>query len=155
MSREPARVLFICTGNSARSILAEALANHHGLGRVVALSAGSHPKGRVNPSAIATLQRHGLPTASLRSKGWEEFAASGTQPIDHVITVCDSAAGESCPAWPGEPAIEHWSIPDPAAVTGSTEAVRDAFESAYVDIERRVLDFLTRTAIGRAREKAR
>ncbi|MBM4218842.1 MAG: arsenate reductase ArsC [Gammaproteobacteria bacterium] len=152
MSREPARVLFICTGNSARSILAEALANHHGVGSVVALSAGSHPKGRVNPSAIATLQRHGLPTAGLRSKAWEEFAAPGAQAIDHVITVCDHAAGEICPAWPGEPAVEHWSIPDPAAVTRSTESVRDAFESAYLDLERRVLDLLQRMTIGRVPE---
>jgi arsenate reductase len=131
-------VLFLCTGNSARSILAEALLAHHGGERFRAHSAGSQPKGQVHAMALDTLERHGLPTTGFRSKSWDEFAQPDAPPIDIVITVCDAAAQETCPIWPGHPATAHWGIPDPAAVTSSPEAQRDAFEQAYRTLDARI-----------------
>ncbi len=135
-------VLFLCTGNSARSILAESLLNHLGRGRFRAYSAGSFPKGRVHRLALDLLARMGLPTAGLRSKSWEEFARPGAPVMDFVFTVCDQAAGEVCPIWPGTPISGHWSIPDPAAATGSDEERRSAFEAAYRLIETRIKRFV-------------
>jgi arsenate reductase len=134
----PRHVLFLCTGNSARSILAEALLAHHGGERFVSSSAGSQPKGAVHPVALETLERHGLPTTGYRSKSWDEFGAPGAAPIDIVITVCDSAAGETCPIWPGHPSTAHWGIPDPAAVTSSPDAQRRAFEDAFRTLDARI-----------------
>jgi arsenate reductase len=131
-------VLFLCTGNSARSILAEALLAHHGGERFTSSSAGSQPKGAVHPMAIDTLARHGLPATGYRSKSWDEFGAPGAPPIDIVMTVCDSAANETCPIWPGHPSTAHWGIPDPAAVTSSPEAQRAAFERAYDTLDARI-----------------
>ena len=133
----PRHVLFLCTGNSARSILGEALLAHHGGARFVASSAGSQPKGAVHPVALETLERHGLPTAGYRSKSWDEFGAGAT-PIDIVITVCDSAANETCPVWPGHPSTAHWGISDPAAVTSSIDDQRRAFEQAYQTLDARI-----------------
>jgi arsenate reductase len=124
-------VLFLCTGNSARSVLAEAILNKTGQGRFRAHSAGSQPRGDVHPQTLALLRDKGHDVSGLRSKSWSEFAAPGAPPLDFIFTVCDSAAGESCPVWPGKPATAHWGIPDPAAVTGSDAAVRFAFEDAY------------------------
>jgi arsenate reductase len=135
-------VLILCTGNSARSILAEALLNQRGAGRVRAYSAGSHPTGRVNPFAIATLQRFGLPTEGLRSKSWSEFAGPGAPRLDFVFTVCDSAAGEVCPLWPGQPITAHWGVPDPAAVEGTDERKLQAFDDTFRVLERRVNRFV-------------
>jgi len=129
------RVLFLCTGNSARSILAEAYLNHAGKGAFVACSAGSRPAGKVNPFALQLLQSNGISTAGLRSKSWDEFA---TKPLDLVITVCDSAARETCPVWPGHPVTMHWGIADPAAVTGSDEERRNAFVTAFDELRRRI-----------------
>jgi arsenate reductase (thioredoxin) len=124
-------VLFLCTGNSARSILAECILNREGKGRFRAFSAGSHPKGQVHPFAIDLLKKLNHPTAGLRSKDWEEFAAPGAPAMDFVFTVCDNAANEVCPVWPGQPMTAHWGLPDPAAVEG-TEAERHlAFADAY------------------------
>jgi arsenate reductase len=134
----PRHVLFLCTGNSARSILAEALLAHHGGERFVSSSAGSQPKGTVHPAALETLERHGLPTTGYRSKSWDEFGATGAAPIDIVITVCDSAANETCPIWPGHPSTAHWGIPDPAAVTSPPDAQRRAFEAAYRTLDARI-----------------
>ena len=131
-------VLFLCTGNSARSVLAEALLAHHGGERFVSSSAGSQPKGAVHPVALETLERHGLPTTGFRSKSWDEFGAPGAAPIDIVITVCDSAANETCPVWPGHPSAAHWGIPDPAAETSSPENQRRAFERAYQTLDARI-----------------
>jgi arsenate reductase len=133
-------VLFLCTGNSARSILAESLLNQLGGGRFEAASAGSHPKGRVHALALELLEREGLPTAGLRSKGWDEFAGAPER-FDTVITVCDDAAGETCPVAAQETKL-HWSIPDPAAVTGTQAERRAAFEAAYRDLEKRIRDFV-------------
>jgi arsenate reductase len=119
-------VLFLCTGNSARSIMAECLLQREGMGRFRAFSAGSHPTGRVNPLVLALLKRENFATGGLRSKGWEEFAAPGAPALDFVFTVCDDAAGEVCPVWPGQPMTAHWGVPDPATATGS-EAERTAF----------------------------
>lgn len=134
-------VLFLCTGNSARSIIAEALMNHWGQGRFRGFSAGSHPKGSVHPLARALLQRMNFPTEGLRSKGWDEFAAPGAQAMDFVFTVCDNAAGEVCPYWPGQPMTAHWGIPDPAAVEGSETAQWVAFRAAFQALDNRIKIF--------------
>jgi arsenate reductase len=134
-------VLFLCTGNSARSILAEAVLNNLGQGRFRAYSAGSHPAGRVNPYALELLQKHRLPVEGLRSKGWDEFAQPGSPPLDFVFTVCDSAAGEVCPIWPGQPISAHWGVEDPAAVEGSDEAKRRAFLNAFQILGNRIRIF--------------
>lgn len=131
-------VLFICTGNSARSILAEALLNTMGRGQFRGHSAGSHPKGAVHPMALQALQALGIPTQGLRSKGWEEFARPGAPVMDFVFTVCDQAAGEVCPVWPGQPMTAHWGMPDPAAVEGSEDARYSAFRAAAVTMKRRI-----------------
>ena len=136
-------VLFLCTGNSARSILAEALLNRHGAGRFRAFSAGSQPAGRVNPFAIELLRDAGFPTGGLRSKNWDEFAASDAPQIDFVFTVCDNAAAEVCPIWPGQPVTAHWGVPDPAAVQGTDEHKRKAFRDAFITLERRINLFLS------------
>ncbi|RTL57029.1 MAG: arsenate reductase ArsC [Rhodocyclaceae bacterium] len=135
-------VLFLCTGNSARSILAEALLNHFGKGRFRAFSAGSHPAGKVNPYAIALLKEKGLPVDDLRSKNWDEFATPDAAPIDFIFTVCDNAAGEVCPVWPGHPMTAHWGIEDPAAVEGGDEEKRAAFAKAFLLLHRRIDLFL-------------
>ncbi|WP_295393228.1 arsenate reductase ArsC [uncultured Thiodictyon sp.] len=137
----PLNVLVLCTGNSARSILGEALFNHLGAGRVRAWSAGSRPAGRVNPVALETLEQHGVPMPEPRSKSWDEFAAPGAPAFDLIITVCGSAAGETCPVWPGHPVTAHWGIDDPAHVE-PMEARRAAFEVAYHELERRIRVFL-------------
>ena len=135
-------VLVLCTGNSARSILGEALFNHLGVGRVRAYSAGSQPSGRVNPVALETLEKHGVPLPSdVRSKSWDEFAAPGAPQIDYIFTVCASAAGETCPIWPGHPMTAHWGIADPAHIE-PMEARREAFEVAYQALEKRIRAFL-------------
>ena len=131
-------VLFLCTGNSARSILAETLLNHYGKGRFNAYSAGSHPSGKVNPLALETLKRQGLSTEGLRSKSWDEFNQSGLPKMDFIFTVCDNAAGETCPVWPGNPITAHWGIADPAAAQGSDDEKRKAFDQAYARLENRI-----------------
>jgi len=142
MTDRPYNVLFLCTGNSARSILAESLLNHWGQGRFRAYSAGSFPKGQVHPLTIALLQEIKLPTAGLRSKSWDEFAAPGAPPIDFIFTVCDDAAGEVCPVWPGHPMSAHWGIEDPAAVEGTEEEKRAAFRGALLELENRIKLFI-------------
>lgn len=134
-------VLFLCTGNSARSILAESLLNHWGRGRFRAFSAGSFPKGSVHPMALALLEELGFPTQGLRSKSWDEFEAPGAPQMDFVITVCDNAAAEVCPVWPGKPMTAHWGVPDPAAVKGSEEDQREAFRITLRELENRILAF--------------
>ena len=131
-------ILFLCTANSARSILAEALANHVGHGRLQAFSAGSQPSGQVQPMALEVLQRVGVPTDGLRSKSWDEFGADGAPQMDIVITVCGNAAGETCPVWPGHPVTAHWGVDDPAAVVGSEEQRRDAFFEAMKVLRHRI-----------------
>jgi arsenate reductase len=131
-------VLFLCTGNSARSVLAESILNRLGAGRFKAFSAGSHPTGRVNPHAVALLNRLNYATDGLRSKSWDEFAAPGAPGLDFIFTVCDNAAGEVCPIWPGQPMTAHWGIPDPAAVEGSDAEIAAAFADAYRMLERRI-----------------
>jgi arsenate reductase len=138
MSERVFNVLFLCTGNSARSILAEAILNSTGKGRFRAFSAGSHPAGKVNPFAIELLQKQNLGTTGLRSKNWDEFAAAGAPHLDFVFTVCDNAAGEVCPIWPGKPMTAHWGIADPAAVAGSDEEKRKAFSAAFILLQRRI-----------------
>jgi arsenate reductase len=135
-------VLFLCTGNSARSILAEALLGHLGKGRFTAHSAGSFPTGKVNPYSLETLDGMGLPTEGYRSKSWDEFAAPGAPPIDFIFTVCDNAAGEACPVWPGKPVTAHWGVPDPAAVEGTDPQKRAAFRDAANTLRRRIELFL-------------
>jgi protein-tyrosine-phosphatase len=134
-------VLFLCTGNSARSILAESLINHWGRSRVRGYSAGSHPKGTVHPIALQLLSQMKLPTAGLRSKSWNEFAAPNELRLDFVFTVCDNAAGELCPVWPGQPMTAHWGVPDPAAVEGSDLAKWTAFRSVFKVLENRIKIF--------------
>jgi arsenate reductase len=135
-------VLFLCTGNSARSIIAEAILAHRSRGRARALSAGSHPRGAVHPLALDVLRRRGVPADGLRSKSWNEFAAPGAPTLSVVITVCDRAAGELCPIWPGHPATAHWSLPDPAAVEGTADERGRAFEQTFDDLDRRISGFL-------------
>ena len=143
MSDQTRHVLFLCTGNSARSILAEVVMNAMGKGRFLAHSAGSNPTGRVNPFAIELLQKNRFPTDGLRSKSWDEFAAPGAPPLDFVFTVCDNAAGEVCPFWPGQPVTAHWGVEDPAAVEGSDEDKRKAFVRALTTLQRRIELFLS------------
>jgi arsenate reductase (thioredoxin) len=132
-------VLFLCTGNSARSILAEAILNHVcGKGRFRGFSAGSHPKNEPNPYALRLLQEQGVPTTGLRSKGWDEFSGPDSPHLDFVFTVCDQAAGEQCPFWPGQPITAHWGLADPAAVEGGDETKRRAFFDAFVILRRRI-----------------
>jgi arsenate reductase len=139
----PYNVLFLCTGNSARSILAEAILNHRGKPNFHAFSAGSHPTGRVNPNAIRQLESAGLETAGARSKSWDEFAAPGAPKMNFVFTVCDNAASEICPVWPGQPVTAHWGIPDPAAISGSQEEVERVFREAFITLDRRIALFLS------------
>lgn len=139
----PLNILFLCTGNSARSILAEAITNAMGGPRFKAFSAGSHPNGRVNPLALELLQDNRLPVDGLRSKSWDEFAQPGAPALDFVFTVCDSAAGEVCPLWPGQPITAHWGVEDPAAVEGTDAEKRRAFFNAYNRLHRRIQLFLS------------
>ncbi len=131
-------VLFICTGNSARSIMAEAILNQQGAGRFRAWSAGSHPAGAVNPHAIELLERNRFKTTGLRSKNWSEFATADAPHMDFVLTVCDKAAGEVCPVWPGQPMSAHWGVEDPAAVKGSDEVIHRAFNDCFIVMNRRI-----------------
>lgn len=156
MTERVFNVLFLCTGNSARSILAEALIDHRGRGRFRGYSAGSFPKGAVHPMAIELLEKLHLPTAQLRSKSWNEFARPDAPIMDFVFTVCDQAAGEMCPVWPGNPVTAHWGVPDPAAAEGSDEKCRKAFAEALRELDTRIklftslrLDGLERLAIKR------
>jgi arsenate reductase len=135
-------VLFLCTGNSARSILGEAILNRIGKGKFAAFSAGSMPKGAVNPHALALLKRLDYPTGELRSKSWDEFAKPGAPKMDFVFTVCDNAANEVCPVWPGQPMTAHWGIPDPADVAGSEEEIAKAFRDAHLALQRRIELFI-------------
>jgi arsenate reductase len=134
-------ILVLCTGNSARSILGEMLFNHLGQGRIKAWSAGSRPAGQVNPVAIETLHKHGIPCTGARSKTWDEFAAPSAPTLDFIFTVCGNAAQEACPVWPGHPATAHWGIPDPAHVE-PLDARREAFEEAYQSLKKRIEAFL-------------
>jgi arsenate reductase len=136
-------VLFLCTGNSARSIMAEALLNHKGRGSFTAYSAGSHPSGMPRPEALAQLQSAGIGIEGLRSKSWDELAAPGAPHLDFVFTVCDNAANEACPYWPGQPMTAQWGIPDPAAVKGTPEEIARAFRDAFVILDRRIGLFLS------------
>lgn len=138
MTTQPLNVLFLCTGNSARSILAEVLVEHWGEGKYRGFSAGSHPKGAVHPGTLAMIEEAGLPTAGLRSKSWDEFAAAGAPLMDFVFTVCDDAAGETCPVWPGQPMTAHWGVPDPAMITGSDLERTAAFRTAFRMLETRI-----------------
>jgi protein-tyrosine-phosphatase len=141
MGDRPFNTLFLCTGNSARSIIAEVILNKLGAGRFRAHSAGSQPKGRVNPHTIALLQGLGYDTAGLRSKSWSAFAAPGAAPLDFIFTVCDNAAGEACPFWPGQPMTAHWGVPDPAEATGNAAEVALAFKDAYRMLHQRIAIF--------------
>jgi len=141
MTERPYNVLFLCTGNSARSIIAEVLLNYWGKGQFQAFSAGSHPKGRVHPVALEILRRNHLPTEHLRSKSWDEFATPNAPPLDFVFTVCDNAAREVCPIWPGQPMTAHWGIHDPAAVEGSDEEQERAFQKAFRELDARLKIF--------------
>jgi arsenate reductase len=136
-------VLFLCTGNSARSIMAEAILNHKAKGAFRAYSAGSHPTGAVRPEALRQLELAGISTEGLRSKSWDEFANPGAPPISFVFTVCDNAANEVCPLWPGQPMTAHWGIPDPAAVKGTSEQIDRAFNDAFSVLDRRIGLFLS------------
>ena len=135
-------VLFLCTGNSARSIMAEAILNYKGRPNFTAYSAGSHPSGIVRPEALRQIEMARLPTNGLRSKSWEEFAQPGAPEMNFVFTVCDNAAKEVCPVWPGQPMTAHWGIPDPAAVTGSPDEIDRAFRDAFMALDRRIGLFL-------------
>ena len=136
-------VLFLCTGNSARSIMAEAILNHRGKGMFTAYSAGSHPSGSPRPEALAQIAAAGMPTAGLRSKSWDEFAVPGAPEMNFVFTVCDNAANEACPYWPGQPMTAHWGISDPAAVRGTPEEIQRAFRDAFVVLDRRIGLFIS------------
>jgi arsenate reductase len=136
-------VLFLCTGNSARSIMAEAIMNHKGRPTFTAYSAGSHPSGLVRPEALRELETANLRTSGLRSKGWDEFSRPDSPKMDFVFTVCDNAANEVCPVWPGQPMTAHWGVPDPAAVRGTEEQVAKAFRDAFFLLERRISLFLS------------
>jgi protein-tyrosine-phosphatase len=138
----PYTVLFLCTGNSARSILAEALLNRLGTDRFTAYSAGSQPKGAVHPLALELLEAEGFPTTDLRSKSWDEFEGADAPRMDFVFTVCDSAAAESCPVWPGHPMTAHWGLPDPAAATGTIELRRKAFQETFLAMQARLRLFV-------------
>jgi arsenate reductase len=135
-------VLFLCTGNSARSIMAEAIMNRKGVPHFTAFSAGSQPKGTVHPGALHELETANFPLTGLRSKSWEEFAQPGAPQLDFVFTVCDNAAKESCPIWPGQPMTAHWGIPDPAAVDGAPQQIEKAFREAFLTLDRRISLFL-------------
>jgi arsenate reductase len=135
-------VLFLCTGNSARSIMAEAIMNRKGRPHFTAYSAGSHPSGFVRPEAVEQIQTARLPMDGLRSKSWDEFSQPGSPPLNFVFTVCDSAAKEVCPLWPGQPMTAHWGIPDPAAVKGTPEQIERAFKDAFASLDRRISLFL-------------
>jgi arsenate reductase len=164
---KPFNVLFLCTGNSARSILAESILNQIGRGRFHAFSAGSHPSGTVNPLVLELLEQQGFQTDGLRSKSWDEFASPEASPLDFVFTVCDNAAGEVCPIWPGQPMTAHWGIEDPAAAEGNDTVKRNAVSQAFRLLNRRIslfaslpmqkLDAMSLKseldAIGRLREK--
>jgi len=141
--QKPYTVLFLCTGNSARSIMAEAIMNHKGRLNFAAYSAGSHPSGAVRPEALRQLEKAQLPVMGFRSKSWDEFAKSGAPRLDFVFTVCDNAANEVCPVWPGQPMTAHWGVPDPAAVQGSAEQVEKAFRDAFFLLDRRISLFLS------------
>ena len=140
--QEHFNVLFLCTGNSARSIMAEAIMNHKGRPNFTAYSAGSHPSGKVRPEAIKELESARLPTNGLRSKSWDEFAKPDAPRLDFVFTVCDNAAKEVCPFWPGQPMTAHWGVPDPASVQGTKEQVEKAFRDAFFMLDRRISLFL-------------
>jgi arsenate reductase len=142
MSKSVYNVLFLCTGNSARSIIAEAILNREGRGRFKAFSAGSHPKGAVNPYALDLLRKFNHDVSAMRSKSWGEFAQTGSPDLDFVFTVCDNAAGEACPLWPGQPITAHWGVPDPAAAQGSAAEIALAFRNTYRMLERRIELFL-------------
>jgi arsenate reductase len=131
-------VLFLCTGNSARSIMAEAILNHKAKGKFTAFSAGSHPTGQVRPEALKQIESAGLATTGLRSKSWDEFSGPGAPKLDFAFTVCDNAANEACPYWPGQPMTAHWGVPDPAAVKGTPEEIARAFRDAFVVLDRRI-----------------
>ena len=136
-------VLFLCTGNSARSIMAEAITNKRGFPNFTAYSAGSHPKGTVHPAALRQIETAKLPTTEYRSKNWDEFAQPDAPRLDFVFTVCDNAAKEVCPIWPGQPMTAHWGVPDPAAAEGTPEQIEKAFRDAYMQLERRISLFLS------------
>jgi arsenate reductase len=157
MADRPFNVLILCTGNSARSILGEALVNHWGRGKFVGYSAGSTPKGKVHPIAIELLKHMKMPTHQLRSKSWDEFAQPGAPPLDFVFTVCDNAAGEACPYWPGQPMTAHWGLEDPAAVQGSEAEQWVAFRKTFRELESRIKAFtsLPIRALDKARLQAR
>ena len=138
----PLNVLFLCTGNSARSIMAEVILNFLGRPKFKAFSAGSHPAGKVNPFALALIEKNHLPTAGLRSKDWNEFSAPGAPFMDFVFTVCDQAAAEVCPVWPGQPMTAHWGVRDPAAVEGTDDVKRKAFLASYTELHRRISLFI-------------
>ena len=141
MTDNPFNVLFLCTGNSARSIMAEAILNETGAGKFRAYSAGSRPKGRVHSETLRLLQSLGYDTSCYRSKSWDEFASPAAQPFNFVFTVCDNAAAEACPLWPGQPVTAHWGVPDPAAVTGTPAEVALAFKDAYRMLNQRIAIF--------------
>ena len=141
MSDTPIGILFLCTGNSARSIIAEAIANREGQGRFKAYSAGSHPKGEVHPNTIELLKRMNYDTSFARSKDWEEFTAPDAPRLDFIFTVCDNAANEACPVWPGQPLTAHWGVPDPAAATGTDAEIHLAFANTYRMLNNRISIF--------------
>ncbi len=143
MADAPFNVLFLCTGNSARSILGEAILNRHGAGRFQAFSAGSHPKGDVHPLALDLLRRLDYPVAGLRSKSWDEFSLPGAPKLDFILTVCDDAAAETCPVWPGHPMTAHWGIPDPARAEGTEPERRLAFAEAHRSLSNRISAFIS------------